>query len=128
MNFSRSFGQLTMTLAMIALLGGCAHSPKGWRERTPTLERASNKSVEAVISCVSDYWQSNGAVPNYVPRTTGATISLAVQGLTGPTGEILAMLDVDRTEGGGSFARYYALKSIWSKANANSTNSIAACL
>lgn len=127
MNFSKSFLQMTIVIAGTAILSGCAHSPKNWRERTPTLEKVTDKSVETVINCVSEYWQSKGATPNYLPRASGATILLALPGIVGPTGATLAMLDVDRTENG-SLVRYYALKSIWSKANANEKARIATCL
>lgn len=114
-------------VVLCAVLTGCVTTPKGWRKKTPLVEATSSKSVDDVIRCVSETWQSQGASPNYLPRTNGGTLTLILPGVFGPSGQVGWMLDVDKADQG-SHVRFYGMKSIWSKANAKTNDEVRACL
>lgn len=114
-------------IAASALISGCTTTPKGWRKKAPIIDVASTKSVDDVIRCVSELWQAKGAVPSYLPRANGGTLSLILPGVFGPSGHVGWMVDVEKAEQG-SQVRFYGIKTIWSKQNAKIKQEIEGCL
>ncbi len=117
-----SFSRLAIGTALVCVaVSGCATTPKGWRKKEPIIDVPSAKSVDEVIRCVSDLWQSKGLTLSYLPRSNGGTIT------SGSNDVVVNMLDVDKVSSG-SRIRYYGVKSIWSKANAKEKAEIETCL
>lgn len=123
-----SFSRLAIGAGLVCMaVSGCTTTPKGWRKKEPLIDTVSAKSADEVIRCVSDLWQSQGAVPSYLPRANGGTLSLILAGVFGPSGQVGWMLDVDKADHG-SVVRFYGIKSIWSKANAKTNAEIISCI
>lgn len=94
-------------LAVCVALSGCVHSPNGWRKSAPLLEVTSTKSVDDVVRCVSDLWQSQGQQPTYLPSAKGATLWIKSPAAILPNDLVYSLLDIERDEQG-SRVRYYS--------------------
>lgn len=104
---------LEMRTAVIAVtlgvaLGGCVHTPNGWRKSEPLLEVTSQKSVDDVVRCVADIWQSQGQQPTYLPSAKGATLWIKSPEAILPNSLVYSLLDIERGELG-SKVRYYSV-------------------
>ena len=99
-------GAFAVTLGLV--LGGCVHTPNGWRKSAPLLEVTSQKSVDDVVRCVADLWQSQGQQPTYLPSAKGATLWIKSPAGILPNDLVYSLLDIEHAEPG-SKVRYYSV-------------------
>ena len=107
------------------VVGGCAASVSGIREREPTLIADSTQGAKVVTDCVSDAWQARGSSPRSIPRSNGSSITVEQPGIF--YNLPVMVLDADTTPTG-SHVTFHLFKTISGRSNRARVEEVKACL
>ncbi|GGE21431.1 hypothetical protein GCM10011529_30070 [Polymorphobacter glacialis] len=89
---------IAISLSAMAVLSGCAHTSKGYREQAPRLELFSDKAPQTVLGCINEKWQRDGRATQYTPLPTGGTVSVDIGTILISFGNLLMLVDAETVE------------------------------
>lgn len=112
-------GSFTWAVAALALSGCYATSTNGLKERGPTFQRTSQRSVIQIVECVNAKWEvSEKGAGRYSPREHGA---LLVHGLPTMAIDIEDMGEERRVT-------FYRIGTLIASVDERRSNEVSSCL